>query len=337
MKKIDYQIEQLIVEDHKNGTTGKDNAIKHKVSERTIRRIIKKNNAVNFGNLPGRPKILNSREDRLLVRKYGNCEIKTSSQGVSLIRDITNKEVSKSTIKRRLYSDGYKSYKEKKAHLLSKKNLKARKKYFQTHKGKTYDEFENFIFSDESSFRILNVKGCGSYYKKANIGSKIKSVIRTKKFGGGGIMIWGFITSKGDFRICKCPSKMNSNSYLRIMEEYALPEIIKCGLKLSDIIFMQDNATCHKSKASQNWFKANNIRLLDWPPQSPDLNPIENVWDLLDRRARVRQNEIITNDDLWKVLQEVLKVDKKYIIKLYQSIPRRINAMKDSKYDITKY
>ncbi len=61
---------------------------------------------------------------------------------------------------------------------------------------------------------------------------------------------------------------------------------------------MQENATCNNSMTFQNWFKANNVRLLDWPPQSPGLNPIESVWDLLDRRTRVRQSIMITYDKL---------------------------------------
>ncbi len=222
--------------------------------------------------------------------------------------------------------------------MLSKKNISQRKKYFEKYRNKTYDYFENFIFTDESMFRILNAKGGSTYYKNAKSGSENRVCVRTKKFGGGGVMIWGFITSKGDFKIFKCPKKVNSGAYIKILEDFALPEIVKCGFKLSDVIFMQDNASCHTSQVTKKWFQNNNITLMDWPPQSPDMNPIENLWDLLDSRARVRQNEIIDDATLWNILlEESKKIDKSYVIKLYQSIPRRINALKDSKFDITKY
>ena len=74
-----------------------------------------------------------------------------------------------------------------------------------------------------------------------------------------------------------------------------------------------------------------NINLLDWTPQNPDMNPMENLWDSFDNRAHERYNEFHDNDTLLKVLdeeEEALKIEKPLVIKLYQSIPRRINTLK---------
>ncbi len=93
---------------------------------------------------------------------------------------------------------------------------------------------------------------------------------------------------------------------------------------------MQDNAPCHTSSKAKKWFKDNNITLLEWPAQSPDTNPIENVWYYLERRVRNRQNELKTLDDLWIILfEETKKIDKNYIKKFYKSTPRRINVLKE--------
>ena len=70
----------------------------------------------------------------------------------------------------------------------------------------------------------------------------------------------------------------------------------------------------------------------------PDLNPIENVWSMLDRSVRKRQGEIKNKAGLWEVLQdEWYKIDKKYIQKLYLGYGRRIAALKKSKFDATGY
>ncbi len=63
------------------------------------------------------------------------------------------------------------------------------------------------------------VKGGLSYYKKIGAATKTNSFLRTKKFGGGSLMIFGFITVKGDFKIYKCPKRMNSETMLIYWKE----------------------------------------------------------------------------------------------------------------------
>ena len=64
-------------------------------------------------------------------------------------------------------------------------------------------------------------------------------------------MIWGFITSKGNFKIFRCSTKLNSTTYIKLSENNALEAIKDCDFKLSDIVFMQDNASCHNSKKNK--------------------------------------------------------------------------------------
>ncbi len=151
-------------------------------------------------------------------------------------------------------------------------------------------------------------------------------------------MVWGYISSLGNFKIFRINGKINSIKYIKLLEDQFMDNAINDGLCLGDIIFQQDNASCHVSKMTKKWFSEQNINVLEWPPQSPDMNPIENVWNYLDSQVRKRQPEIKTQDDLWRILQEeAAKIPKDYIKKLYKSLTRRIGALKSSKFDATKY
>jgi transposase len=86
---------------------------------------------------------------------------------------------------------------------------------------------------------------------------------------------------------------LNSMLYLRMLTAF-LPDMIrdmrKEGLRP---IFMQDNAPVHKAHIVMDWFKTQDIEILEWPPHSPDLNPIEHAWKRLKEELQRRYPDFV--------------------------------------------
>ena len=87
---------------------------------------------------------------------------------------------------------------------------------------------------------------------------------------------------------------------------------------------------------TKEWFYGFRVTVLDWPAQSPDLNPIENLWSELDRRLKDRKTN--TKEDLFRVIEEGWNnLPKEYLKTLVESMPRRIEACIKNKGFATKY
>ena len=95
---------------------------------------------------------------------------------------------------------------------------------------------------------------------------------------------------------------------------------------------MQDNVTCHKSRCTMQFLEEEKVCIIDdWPPQSPDLNVIENLWAIL--KSQVFKQNPKSVEELWLLVQEEWKaITDDVIIKLYESIiMSRTNAILKAK------
>ena len=134
-------------------------------------------------------------------------------------------------------------------------------------------------------------------------------------------MLWGFIAHDGRKCLQKVCGTINSIKYWQILQESLLPEMF-LGEKLQ-----QDNAPAHNSILSKTWFSENGLEFLEnWPPNSPDINIIENVCSLLMKRVFQRHPKNI--EELWAFCQEEFeRIPLEYIQNLYNSIPDRLNKI----------
>lgn len=132
---------------------------------------------------------------------------------------------------------------------------------------------------------------------------------------------------------------VTARAYQAILQEN-LPRLM-----FPDSIFMQDNAPIHTAQLVENWLEEEGIVVLPWPPYSPDLNPIENLWSMLKERIVKRYPELSdmpTNNQTLKKLCEIavrvwLDFEIELVNRLIESMPRRLKAVRDAKGWYTKY
>lgn len=151
-------------------------------------------------------------------------------------------------------------------------------------------------------------------------------------------MVWGAIRGEDTGPLYFVEGTMRQDQYKQVIETILLPYLKEKRLTSRSFTFMQDGAPCHTAKSIKSYLKLKNIPLLEWPGNSPDLNPIENVWSLL--KQEVNKFEITNRATLKeKIISEWknnLKI-KKMIKSCIESMPRRIKEVIKAKGGNTKY
>ena len=129
-------------------------------------------------------------------------------------------------------------------------------------------------FSDESNFLFGSD---GKTYVRRKVGEELspKSLKASVKFGVGRVMVWGMISGDGVGLFVRLQGKLFAGFFNQLVKDHAMP-VLGYSTKQS-YIFMQDNVPCHKTMVVMNFLKAENVTVMDWHPQSPDDNPINNV------------------------------------------------------------
>ena len=280
-----------------------------------------------------RPKLYTERQQWAVLR-HARLDPKLTYKQLKRVSEVT---VSHKTIYQILQDAGITNWLAKKRSKLWPVDVVMRLAWATKYKDWTYSEWAAIIWSDECSVKRESGKRWEWCFRTSGQKWDKEMIQATPKGKDTKVMIWAAFW--GDERSdlyelnCDFESKKHgysARSYIQVLKDN-LPEIYN-----PDLIFMQDNAPIHKARSVTAWFEEKGIRVMDWPPYSPDLNSIEHLWYWLKEIVyewrpdlmNVKGGDEVIREKLLKALQEAWDdIGQELMDSLIRSMDMRINEV----------
>jgi transposase len=283
----------------------------------------------------GRPAILTDREERNAIRILN--QVGTAAAVGCKFRQ-EGRDISDQTIRRAFRKHGLVARIKRKKPLLRKTHRSKCLAWAKAHKDWTIEDWAKVIWSDESKFSFFGSHSQKYYWKTPGEPLREQHVRPTVKYGGGSVMIWGCMTWKGVGNITRIEGTMDSKMYQEILKAELLDTYEWQELDPEEYIFQQDNDPKHTSQLLKNWFAEQDFKVMIWPAQSPNLNPIEHLWDEVEWRLQCSKENPTNEEGLYKKLLAVWDgVEVETVRKLVCTMPQRVADVIKAKGGYTRW
>ncbi|KAG2463651.1 TCB1 transposase, partial [Polypterus senegalus] len=336
-KELSVDLRDRIVSRHKSGEGYRRISAALKVPMSTVASIIckwKKFETTRTLPRAGRPSKLSDQGRRALVREVTKNPMVTLSelQRSSVERGEPSR---RTTIFAAIHQSGLYGRVARWKPLLSKRHMAAHLEFAKRHLKDSQTMRNKILWSDETKIELFGVNARRYVWRKPGTAHHQANTIPTVKHGGGSIMLCGCFSAAGTGRLVRIKGKMTAAMYRDILDENLLQSAL--DLRLGRwFIFQQDNDPKHTAKISKEWLQDNSVNVLEWPSQSPDLNPIEHLWrDLKMAVHRRFPSNLMELESCCK--EEWAKLAKDRCAKLAASYSKRLEAVIAAKGASTKY
>ena len=302
-------------------------------------------------NLPhsGRPRKTSATFDRWILR----TALTETKLPFKELKAIANISVSEQTVRRRLKENGIRKWRALKRAMLTEEHAKKRLKWAKENQHWTIEDWTKVIWSDESAIQKDSDTRIVWVWRRQNKTEKYmpKNIVGKKRDGELSQMIWGCFMGNKLGPLAFIDGSIKKEQYIAILDQYLLEFIDALKADgLQDITFQQDNARPHAANLTRDWLKdtakQHGFIIIEWPPNSPDMNPIENLWAYLKLELHRRYPDIKYLSGSPAVIKGILKrrlfevwwaIEEDILNKLMESIPKRVHALLKAKGWYTEY
>ncbi|ORD98750.1 TCB1 [Hepatospora eriocheir] len=327
-----------MVSNYEANMSKQDIMIKCPISKLNLNKVLKR--YANTSNIKrkkgsGRPKAFNDFQIDLMKKKIEKFPKIVSIKITEEINSEFNTNYSARTIRNYLKTVDLSAFRPLKKPLLSSKNIFSTFQYSKEHLWNSEAYWKKVLWPDDTKINLFGSDGMVYLRRPRGFRGKENFMTPTVKHGKGSIMVWGCFSYEGVGRIEIIKGNMIALYYTKILNRNLFKSVDE--LSISDnYIFQQDNDPKHKAALTNEFFDKNNVEVLNWPSQSSDMNPIENLWHYLKIQVHKRKPKNLKELEEF-VVDEWFKIPQEMCKNLVNSVPKRIEQLYKSKGRSTLY
>lgn len=305
----------------------------------TITRLLQRHAATNCTDdrrRSGRPRVTTPGQDRHIRLQHLRDRFRTAVQTATETPGIHNPRISRMTVTRRLHEHNLHARRPYRAPLLTPQHRQRRLQWARQHLRWTRNDWNAVLFSDESRFSLHRADGRERVWRRRGERYAACCIRDVNRWGGGSVMVWGGISFNHRTDIIVLDGNVTARRYI---DQVLTPVVVPFFGNHVDLdVFQQDNARPHVARVTMEYFRQHDVETLPWPACSPDLSPIEHLWDELGRAIAHRRPQPVTLRQLAAALREEWRnIPQQRIQRLIRSMRSRCQACIQSNGGPTRY
>ena len=265
------------------------------------------------------------------------------------LRELLNLNISTRTLRRRLRKEFIKKWRARGCAKITQRVANERLLWAIEYKDFTAEDWSYIVFTDEVSVeKGDNVTDIWVFRRLGERDECLSKHVKPRVRNTVSLMLWGCFV--GCFRGPLIPlhGQQTAETYIQVLQEYLVPFIMETLPKngVFDAIFQQDNVPTHKAYITRNYLQHQGFVVMNFPPSSPDMNPIEHLWAALKKELFRRfpdtpdlpgGPEVVKHALSERLAMVWADIGPDIMNALVDSMPRRVQALIDAKGWYTKY